>query len=229
MTQHDDDINAWQAITASIRKLGAPKPRAQKKPAPSSAPPIIPTAPLAMDELVAEAEKTTDESFRELFEGDGQNDRKNALPAKREELNQSPPPHQPSLRSVSATPPQGGSLPKLIIGDLTQLDRNTADRLKRGKFPIDITLDLHGLNKEAAHDQFIGTIENAAHSGARLVLVITGKGYRSEGGRAILREALPDWVNQPNLRPLLLACCPAQIPDGGDGAFYCLLKRRRNR
>ena len=92
-----------------------------------------------------------------------------------------------------------------------------------------MVLDLHGLNKEQAHNQFSNAIQSAAQTGVRIVLVITGKGQRSEGGRAILREALKDWLNLPSLRPLLIACCQAQPRDGGEGAFYCLLKRQRNR
>ena len=48
------------------------------------------------------------------------------------------------------------------------------------------------------------------------------------GGRlGALREALPRWLNESALRPGILAIAPAQPKHGGRGAFYVLLKRRR--
>lgn len=212
----DDD--AWSEVARSTRPLGAPKPKPKKKPPASDAPSVIPSAPLVLDELLSDA-LPLKENFSELFEA----------PPETEVKQEKAPARKSDMVETKSKRTRPAPLPALTIGDLTQLDKQTADRLKRGKLPIDVSLDLHGLNKDAAHDQFIGTIENAAHAGARVVLVITGKGSRSQGGRAILREALKDWLNQGNLRPLILACSPAQVKDGGDGAFYCLLKRQRNR
>lgn len=220
MADTPDDKAAWNSLAKEVHALDAPKPKPKKRPAPSSAPPVTSAStPLAMDELIAESAQNNDENFAELFE----------FPPKKPTNKKVAQKAEPATPSEPKLPTRPASLAPLRIGDLTQLDKQTADRLKRGKLPVDVTLDLHGLNKNAAHDQFTGTIEHAAHSGARVILVITGKGQRSQGGRAILRVALKEWLNMPDLRPLLLACCPAQIRDGGDGAFYCLLKRKRNR
>ena len=48
-----------------------------------------------------------------------------------------------------------------------------------------------------------------------------------DGNGGVLRGAVPRWLNQPTLRPKLLAFCHAQPKHGGDGALYVLLKRRR--
>jgi DNA-nicking Smr family endonuclease len=42
-----------------------------------------------------------------------------------------------------------------------------------------------------------------------------------------LRDAVPRWLNEPDLRPRLLSFTHAQRKDGGDGALYVLLKRLR--
>ncbi|MBM3488759.1 MAG: DNA mismatch repair protein MutS, partial [Alphaproteobacteria bacterium] len=77
-----------------------------------------------------------------------------------------------------------------------------------------------------AHALLARFLVRAAADGTRTVLVITGHGARRDGGSALRRE-LPHWLNAPDLRPLVLALVPAAPQDGGAGAFYVLLKRRR--
>ena len=117
----------------------------------------------------------------------------------------------------------------LVMGNLADLDRRTASRLKRGKLKADIVLDLHGQNRDTAHAHVSAAIKQAFHAQARVVLIITGKGSRSQSGQGVLRESLKGWLNARELRPLILAWCSAQPHDGGEGAFYCLLKRQRHR
>ncbi len=137
-------------------------------------------------------------------------------------------------------PPTPPALPPLAPGAAPGLDQRTALRLRRGQLPIDARLDLHGSTLEEASRSLSLFVQDAWESGARCVLVITGKGSRpraagaspfagAAGERAIgvLREALPGWINRPALRPRVLAFGPARPKDGGDGAFYLLLKRRR--
>jgi DNA-nicking Smr family endonuclease len=45
--------------------------------------------------------------------------------------------------------------------------------------------------------------------------------------RGILRRAVPRWLNEPDLRPLILGFAQAQPAHGGAGAFYVLLRRKR--
>ena len=127
---------------------------------------------------------------------------------------------------------QPTAAPPLAPGTAPGVDQRTALRLRRGQLPIDARLDLHGLTLEEGSRTFSLFVRESWESGARCVLVITGKGSRSrgavgEGASGVLREALPGWINQPALRPLLLAFSRARPKDGGDGAFYLLLKRRR--
>lgn len=133
--------------------------------------------------------------------------------------------------------PAGPPPPPLSPGAAQGVDQRTVQRLRRGQLPIDARLDLHGLILEDGLRTFSLFIQEAQESRARCVLVITGKGSRPSGAAApnslgqgatgVLRAALPGWINRPDLRPLVLAFCPARPKDGGAGAFYILLKRRR--
>jgi len=91
---------------------------------------------------------------------------------------------------------------------------------------IDGHLDLHGMTRERAHQALSAFMHQAYDRGARCVLVVTGKGSGREGG-GVLRRDVPLWLNQSGLRALVLSFTHAQVRDGGQGALYVLLKRRR--
>jgi DNA-nicking Smr family endonuclease len=104
------------------------------------------------------------------------------------------------------------------------LDRRTFARLRRGDLAIDARLDLHGLTQAAAHRALAQFVAEAAADGARLVLVITGKGRSGEG---VLRAAVPRWLAEPALRSHVLATTPAPPNLGGSGALCVRLRRPR--
>ena len=128
-------------------------------------------------------------------------------------------------QQAKAMPAAKSARPTLKAGVPTDLDRRTMDRLRKGKVRPDAQLDLHGMTADSAHDALVHFIENAYADGKRCVLVITGKGSLTQGG-GIIRRELPAWLNaQPRSR--LLGFAQAQPNDGGTGAFYILLKRKR--
>lgn len=115
------------------------------------------------------------------------------------------------------------------------LDKRTAERLRRGQLAIEARLDLHGLTQDAAHRALVAFLGRAERDGIRCLLVITGKGIRRVDGHdfrgetiGILRHAVPRWLAEPALRPRILAVTAAQQKHGGAGAFYVLLRRKRN-
>ncbi|MHA1597453.1 MAG: Smr/MutS family protein [Alphaproteobacteria bacterium] len=129
---------------------------------------------------------------------------------------------------VAAAPPK----PAPAQGDLRHgagagLDKSTAKKLKDGKRKIEARIDLHGMTQDQAHRALNAFIDAASHAARRCVLVITGKGGRGEGSVGVLREQVPRWLNQSPLRPLVLAFSYATPKDGGEGALYVLLKRKR--
>jgi DNA-nicking Smr family endonuclease len=126
-------------------------------------------------------------------------------------------------RTAKATPraPEG---PALVPGKAAGLDRRSLRRLRRGEFPIAETLDLHGMTRATAHGA-LGDLIARRRADRACVLVVTGKGGHGEQS-GVLRRLLPRWLNEPANRARVLAFAPALPRDGGDGAFYVLLRRR---
>jgi DNA-nicking Smr family endonuclease len=102
------------------------------------------------------------------------------------------------------------------------VDRATADRLRRGRYPIEATLDLHGMTQSEAHRALSGFVAASRRLGRRGVIVVTGHG-RTTGG--ILKAAVPRWLDEPDLRRHVLMIAPARPQHGGNGALYVLLRR----
>jgi DNA-nicking Smr family endonuclease len=112
---------------------------------------------------------------------------------------------------------------------VTSLDRRLRQRLNRGHAGIDGRVDLHGLTQAQAHDALVGFLRTARAEGARIVLVITGKGTRgADSERGVLRRQVPFWLRSPQLRDVVLGFETAGPAHGGEGAFYVLLRRARS-
>ena len=116
----------------------------------------------------------------------------------------------------------------LVSGAGPGMDKRTAVRLRRDQIDIDGRIDLHGMTQEEAYGNLSEFIKYSAGAGRRCLLVITGKGIGKGGLGGVLRAQLPRWLNTQELRPLILAFAPAQPRDGGGGAFYVYLRKRRN-
>ena len=97
----------------------------------------------------------------------------------------------------------------------------TLRRLRRGLYPIDDELDLHGLTQSAARDLLAAFIERSRDRGCRCVRIIHGKGYRSGARGPVLKAAVNLWLR----RHLdIMAFVSARPIDGGAGAVYVLLR-----
>ena len=125
---------------------------------------------------------------------------------------------------------------RIEIGSVAGLNRSQADALRGGGIAINARLDLHGLSRSEAAGKVAAFLAQSAQRGLRCVLVITGQGRRDPlagrrdplaEARSVLRGELEGWLNELATRPLVLACVPAQHRDGGQGAFYVLLRRSR--
>lgn len=103
------------------------------------------------------------------------------------------------------------------------LDRRTWLKLRRGNYPIDARLDLHGSTQAEAHVRLDSFLGGAQARGNRCVLVITG---RALGRGGTLRTMTPRWLDEAPNRARVLAFAQAQLHHGGDGALYVLLRRR---
>ena len=150
--------------------------------------------------------------------------------AERDALEPAPEPPASARRVAPATPAMATrepDLPDIAVGRAPGLDKRSAQRLKRGQLAVEDHIDLHGMTQTQAHRALSGFIAGAQAGGKRCVLVITGKGLRPDGGRGVLRDMAPRWLNEPPNRARVLALHTAQPKHGGAGAYYVLLKRQR--
>ena len=147
-----------------------------------------------------------------------------------------PPQTRPRKAAASPRSAAGGTTRKpaavaLESGRAAGIDRRNLERLRRGKLPIEATIDLHGDTQAVAHRRLGGFLTRSQAGGRRCVLVITGKGRlgRGQDGQepGVIRANLPRWLNEAQNRERVLAFAQAQPSHGGAGAFYVLLKRRR--
>lgn len=113
------------------------------------------------------------------------------------------------------------------------LDGNTQDRLNRGLIAPDATLDLHGLTQTAAHRALKGFLHGARERGNRLIVVVTGKGNPRAPDAAswmtsphgVLKDMVPRWLAEADLKGLIARVQPAHIRHGGGGALYVYLRK----
>ncbi len=101
------------------------------------------------------------------------------------------------------------------------LNRMTLRKLRRGEWPIQDELDLHGLSSDAARRLLVEFLHDAVQRGLRCVNVVHGKGWRSEGREGILKVHTRHWLTQ---HAQVLAFCEAPPNAGGGGAVWVLLK-----
>jgi len=112
---------------------------------------------------------------------------------------------------------------------LAPLGRRERSQLSRGRREIDARLDLHGMTQTRAHRALLSFLQRASRDGLTFVLVITGKGRTvgAESERGVLRRQVPEWLNLPEFRTLVVGFDEAHIGHGGEGALYVRVRRAR--
>ena len=103
------------------------------------------------------------------------------------------------------------------------VDKATWNRFRTGKLPASRTLDLHGRTAQRAFFALRDFLGSAYAEKLRCVEVITGRGSGENGG--VIRREFPLWLNQPELRPLVLAA--AHPHAANPGSVRLLLRRVR--
>ncbi|HEU0084148.1 MAG TPA: Smr/MutS family protein [Bradyrhizobium sp.] len=111
---------------------------------------------------------------------------------------------------------------------LAPLGRRERSQLSRGRRDIEARLDLHGMTQTRAHRALQSFLQRASSDGLSFVLVITGKGAATPGsGRGVLRRQVPEWLNLPEFRALVVGFEEAHKAHGGEGALYVRVRRTR--
>jgi DNA-nicking Smr family endonuclease len=133
----------------------------------------------------------------------------------------------PSPAAAPAPAPAKGPAPQ---PPLAPLDRRLKRRLSSGRAEVDDVIDLHGMTQAQAHRALNAFLWRAARSGAKIVLVVTGKGKPQgsggfDGESGVLRRHTPHWLRDAALRSIVLSVEEAALPHGGSGALYVRLRR----
>ena len=100
-------------------------------------------------------------------------------------------------------------------------------KIKKGQFPVQDYVDLHGLTKQEAEIRMRDFLLQSHRFGLRCVLVVHGRGLNSRDNIPVLKERLPIWLNRGPVKRFVLAFSTAMPYDGGTGAIYILLRKRR--
>lgn len=93
--------------------------------------------------------------------------------------------------------------------------------LRRGRWPAEAELDLHGLTRDEARHALGMFLAQQQAAERRCLRLIHGKGLSSPGGEPLLRNLTRSWLGQ---HPEVLAFCEARPQDGGSGALLVLLR-----
>ena len=145
-----------------------------------------------------------------------------------------PPPAEPPAAPVAAPTarplarrPQAPPPPPPALG--ATLDGSWDRRLSRGMVQPDATVDLHGHNLATAYDLLDRRLEQAIGTGARLLLLVTGKppGPERPVKRGAIRAAVGDWLAASRHAGRIAAVRNAHPRHGGPGALYIVLRRPR--
>jgi DNA-nicking Smr family endonuclease len=116
-----------------------------------------------------------------------------------------------------------------------ELDRQTSRKLERGRLEVEAKLDLHGMRQRDAHAALRRFLQSAQGKDYRHVLVITGKGVAQEATksfyeekvRGVLRQAVPQWLRDPEFASIVVSFSQAPRRLGGEGALYVRLRKLR--
>ena len=111
-------------------------------------------------------------------------------------------------------------------------ERKEVRRLGSGRTSVDARIDLHGMRQREAHGSLRAFLAKAQSRGHKHVLVITGKGGRTEQDgsyeRGVLNREVPRWLSEPEFRQWVVSFTTASKRHGGEGALYVRLRRLKS-
>jgi len=98
------------------------------------------------------------------------------------------------------------------------------------------SIDLHGYSLEEANKLIENFIIKSYQEKISKLIVVTGKGIHSQNEKdpyvskdlSILKYSVPEFIsNNKNLMKIIYEMKDAKIEDGGSGAFYIYLRKKR--
>ncbi|AXA91566.1 Smr/MutS family protein [Massilia sp. YMA4] len=94
-------------------------------------------------------------------------------------------------------------------------------RLRKGYWPVQDELDLHGLRRDEARNAIGAFLMRSNRRGHRCVCVIHGRGFGSKGQEPVLKSMVHSWLVQTDG---VIAFSQARASEGGEGALIVLLR-----
>ena len=108
--------------------------------------------------------------------------------------------------------------------------------IKKRKTNKILDIDLHGYTLDDANKKIEEFIKECFENNIKLIKVVTGKGLHSNNERnpyiskdlGILKYSVPEYIKKnTELMKLIIQFKEAPIEDGGEGAFYIVLKKNK--
>ena len=97
-------------------------------------------------------------------------------------------------------------------------------------------IDLHGFTLQEANKTIEKFINDSYDYNVSKIVVVTGKGLHSSVEKdpyvskdlSILKYSVPDFIeNNPDIMKKVIEIKDAEVKDGGSGAFYIFLKKKK--
>ena len=114
---------------------------------------------------------------------------------------------------------------------------NKDSRVKKKKISLKTRLvDLHGYTLDNANKFIYDFIINCYQDDINKIVVVTGKGLHSQNEKnpfvskdlSILKYSIPEFIeNNTDLMKMIIEIKDAKVEDGGSGAFYIYLKKKK--
>jgi len=121
----------------------------------------------------------------------------------------------------NVTPVSSDEVLSFVSGGIQQ---KLMTKLKKGLYPFEGKIDLHGATVNQAGKELDDAIKDAHTHGLRCILVVHGRGKGSFDNKPALKTHVNQWLRE---LPQVLAFHSAQSRHGGTGALYVLLKRQK--
>ena len=114
---------------------------------------------------------------------------------------------------------------------------NKDNKLKKKKIsPKTRSIDLHGNTLDQANNLIFNFITSSYEDKINKIIVVTGKGLHSQNENnpyvskdlSILKHSVPEFIKKnDSLMKKIVEIKDAKIEDGGSGAFYIYLRKKK--
>ena len=114
---------------------------------------------------------------------------------------------------------------------------NKDNNFKKNKIKKTKSIDLHGYSLDEANEAISNFIKQSYIEGFNKLIIVTGKGLHSENEKdpyvskdlGILKYSVPEFIKgNQDLMKKIIEIRNADIEDGGGGAFYVYLRKKKN-